>query len=401
MAGVLDTSRPCGSKTRAKNRYTRDELLSLAKENEVAGYSKMNMDQLCAALGGEEEEPGAGAPRKVSPKRKASPKRKKASPKPKKAAKKKVSPKKKKKASPKPKKSSLKAVAPSEAEAKELVKEVKEETKKLVRFASMEPAELTASEEEKVKEGMEALEDIKVAQGEIKENKAELKRLSSNVSEFKKVIVKKPELARRVSLEVVKEEKKVRPKSPGRKAPLRPDEEKKLLEKAQKTKELLSQIRNGIRDTERDLSSLRLKISSVKLAVSIKGLRERESLGLVEKGVPVLEAADKQQASAEEQVEEYRKFFGGSLPGVYADVEKKLAASKAANENMRAAVEKAQAFLSQLNEERELLKQVEESYAKQERKLNEDKAKLRELEEELGEVQEGAGAGKQEGCKVQ
>ena len=47
---MLDPSRPCGSKTRSKNRYSREELLQIAKSLNIKGYSTMDMDALCTAL---------------------------------------------------------------------------------------------------------------------------------------------------------------------------------------------------------------------------------------------------------------------------------------------------------------------------------------------------------------
>lgn len=40
----------CGSQYRGKNRYTRDELISIAKQKNIPGYRKMNMDELCSKL---------------------------------------------------------------------------------------------------------------------------------------------------------------------------------------------------------------------------------------------------------------------------------------------------------------------------------------------------------------
>lgn len=42
--------RPCGSKTRAKDRYTRAELVDLAKKNGIPNISSKSMDELCELL---------------------------------------------------------------------------------------------------------------------------------------------------------------------------------------------------------------------------------------------------------------------------------------------------------------------------------------------------------------
>lgn len=47
---MFDPSRPCGSKTRAMNRYSRRELLQIAKALHIKGYSTMDMDALCNAV---------------------------------------------------------------------------------------------------------------------------------------------------------------------------------------------------------------------------------------------------------------------------------------------------------------------------------------------------------------
>jgi len=47
---MFDPSRPCGGKTRSKNRYSRDELNMLAKSLHIKGRSTMDMDALCAAV---------------------------------------------------------------------------------------------------------------------------------------------------------------------------------------------------------------------------------------------------------------------------------------------------------------------------------------------------------------
>jgi len=41
----------CGSSYRGKNRYTRSDLVDMAKKAQIKGYSKMNMDELCHILG--------------------------------------------------------------------------------------------------------------------------------------------------------------------------------------------------------------------------------------------------------------------------------------------------------------------------------------------------------------
>ena len=52
MNCIFDKSRPCGSKTRAKNRYTRDELETIAKNCGIENYKTKNMDILCSEIGG-------------------------------------------------------------------------------------------------------------------------------------------------------------------------------------------------------------------------------------------------------------------------------------------------------------------------------------------------------------
>ena len=47
---MFDPSRPCGNKTRAKDRYNRDELNMLAKDLDIKGYTTMDMDALCTAI---------------------------------------------------------------------------------------------------------------------------------------------------------------------------------------------------------------------------------------------------------------------------------------------------------------------------------------------------------------
>jgi hypothetical protein len=47
---MFDPSRPCGSKTRSNNRYSRDELNRLAKSLHIKGYNTMHMDALCTAI---------------------------------------------------------------------------------------------------------------------------------------------------------------------------------------------------------------------------------------------------------------------------------------------------------------------------------------------------------------
>lgn len=50
MNCFLDKSRPCGSKTRAKNRYTRDELEMMAQHCGIEHYKTKNMDVLCSEI---------------------------------------------------------------------------------------------------------------------------------------------------------------------------------------------------------------------------------------------------------------------------------------------------------------------------------------------------------------
>jgi len=115
MDCVFDPTRPCGSRTRAEGRYTKDELNACAKAYGIKGYSKMNMDDLCEALKEKvKEQVGAGAgARKSSPKpKKASPKReeeKKSSPKPKKVSSPKGAGSPGRKSSPKPKREEKKS----------------------------------------------------------------------------------------------------------------------------------------------------------------------------------------------------------------------------------------------------------------------------------------------------
>jgi len=52
MSCIFDKSRPCGSKTRAKNRYTRDELENMAKDYGIENYKTKTMDTLCSEIGG-------------------------------------------------------------------------------------------------------------------------------------------------------------------------------------------------------------------------------------------------------------------------------------------------------------------------------------------------------------
>ena len=47
---MFDPSKPCGSKIRSKNRYTRQQLLALAKVLHIKGHSTMDMDALCTAV---------------------------------------------------------------------------------------------------------------------------------------------------------------------------------------------------------------------------------------------------------------------------------------------------------------------------------------------------------------
>jgi len=44
------SGRPCNSRSRQANRWTRTELEKLAKQNGIAHISKKNMDQLCREL---------------------------------------------------------------------------------------------------------------------------------------------------------------------------------------------------------------------------------------------------------------------------------------------------------------------------------------------------------------
>ena len=55
MSCKFDKSRPCGSKTRAKNRYTRDELEIMAKECGIEKYKTKTMDVLCYEIGSQKE----------------------------------------------------------------------------------------------------------------------------------------------------------------------------------------------------------------------------------------------------------------------------------------------------------------------------------------------------------
>lgn len=47
---MLDSTRPCGSKVKSSNRYTRNELDKLAKECNVPKYKTKNMDMLCKEM---------------------------------------------------------------------------------------------------------------------------------------------------------------------------------------------------------------------------------------------------------------------------------------------------------------------------------------------------------------
>lgn len=40
----------CSSSARGKNRYTRSDLVAMAKQQKMKGYSKMTMDELCKKL---------------------------------------------------------------------------------------------------------------------------------------------------------------------------------------------------------------------------------------------------------------------------------------------------------------------------------------------------------------
>lgn len=50
MNCIFDKSRPCGSKTRAKNRYTRTELENLAQNCGIVNYKTKTMDELCTEI---------------------------------------------------------------------------------------------------------------------------------------------------------------------------------------------------------------------------------------------------------------------------------------------------------------------------------------------------------------
>jgi hypothetical protein len=50
MNCIFDKSRPCGSKTRAKNRYTRTELEILAQSCGILNYKTKTMDELCLEI---------------------------------------------------------------------------------------------------------------------------------------------------------------------------------------------------------------------------------------------------------------------------------------------------------------------------------------------------------------
>ena len=122
MSRILDPSRPCGTVTRAKNRYTREELEGLAAANGLAHVqiARMTMNAICARLRKIEKAGKRPSPRKSPPKPE-----KKASPKPEKAPSPRKSPPKPEKApSPKPAKTPSPRKSPPKPEKKESPKRV-------------------------------------------------------------------------------------------------------------------------------------------------------------------------------------------------------------------------------------------------------------------------------------